>query len=508
MLNPLIRILVQQQPTLKYPNRNNYILFDYVANCEISNSVQNMTQTAKFTLPVKNAKYAIFYNEQDINTDTKTTNNGAKITVLPGTRITKSTNLRKEVLNLKNNLVSGTIVDPLFIRGDKIKIVVGYNTTKDYIQDIQKLDADNQTTNEVYCAFEGFITKISYKVPLEIECEDYMFVLKQVNIPNLKSILGNSYNETKGYDTSAKGKSLEQLLNLILNNTEYSSYVKSDGTKINATSLSDIFEIRVDNTRTSIGAFILYSTNTIAQFLDEIKSKFHFTIYIKRTFENDKVKRTLHCGLIRYYPLVNGQEKENHNIYFQRNIIDDDLNYNREDDIRIRLVAFGFTRQELVEENIDKTKKRKKYRIQEIVGDPDGETRTIYFYPPSSDQQTNAIFGEWTDAKISTEKSLVDTNTILYRSGKLRGLAEAMLPKLKKTNASGSITTFGLPELHPGDYIKLNDKIFTERDGNVFIIKSVITNFGTNGFKRKIELDYRIDSLTETQKQSLNLNGL
>lgn len=101
--------------------RNTVFYFPFCHNIEISKTYDNQTQTATITLP-KNLKY------QD------------------------------------KNLYAGD--NPMLLRGDKVKIESGYYP--------------NLTTD-----FEGYISKVMNNVPIEIKCEDGMYLLKQKVSPNL-----------------------------------------------------------------------------------------------------------------------------------------------------------------------------------------------------------------------------------------------------------------------------------------------------------------------------------
>jgi hypothetical protein len=114
--------------------------FDYVNEVEVNSSWENLTDTAKITLPKK--------------------------------------------LSFKNKpLANGA--DALFKKGDKVKIELGY---------AGKL---LETLNTV---FEGYISAIKPNVPFTIECEDAMWLLKQSTVTkswksvSLKALLFDTVN--------------------------------------------------------------------------------------------------------------------------------------------------------------------------------------------------------------------------------------------------------------------------------------------------------------------------
>ena len=90
------------------------IVFDFVNEVEIETSYENLTDTAKITIPRK------------LNFDGKPIAVG---------------------------------VDSIFKRGDSVKIELGY------FPDLRTV-------------FEGYISKVNPKTPIVLECEDKMFILK------------------------------------------------------------------------------------------------------------------------------------------------------------------------------------------------------------------------------------------------------------------------------------------------------------------------------------------
>lgn len=100
--------------------------FDFVAEVEIKQTWQDFTDTAKITIPRK------------LNLEGKSITNG---------------------------------VDSLFKRGDSVQIWLGYLPT---VYD-PTVDPKTYLIKE----FEGYVTKVKPQLPIEIECEDPMWLLKQ-----------------------------------------------------------------------------------------------------------------------------------------------------------------------------------------------------------------------------------------------------------------------------------------------------------------------------------------
>lgn len=130
------------------------------------------------------------------------------------------------------------------------------------------------------------------------------------------------------------------------------------------------------------------------------------------------------------------------------NIIENDLEWVNEDDTAIKVKA--------VHIRADNTKIEKQY------GDEDGELRTLFFYD-------------------------------LDNGADLEKMALAEAAKYKYNGYKGGFTTFLLPYAEVGNVARLRDKQFSERDGD-YLIDKVVTTFGTEGARRKIELGIKVSA--------------
>lgn len=188
----------------------------------------------------------------------------------------------------------------LFKRGDKVEIKLGY-------------DHDNKTV------FSGFISAIKPSTPMEFECQDGAWLLKQKSI-------------TKSYEKVT----LKQLLKDIM-----PSNIPFEAVDVN------------------LGKFKITNVN-ITGILDELKKAYALNAF----FRNGK----LYVGLA-FYP--NNAVKHKFIIGgTQANVIDaTDLQYKKEDEVKIKVKAISM---------LPNNKK-----IEWDGGDPDGELRTLHFYNKS-----------------------------------------------------------------------------------------------------------------------------
>lgn len=233
--------------------------------------------------------------------------------------------------------------------------------------------------------FTGYISKIKAGSPFEIQCEDEMFLLKQ-----------------KTVSRSWRSVTLKELIDDLV--TEIPSEVVS----------------------AELGSFKITRVNVV-QVLDELKKTYGLTSFVR--------KGKLFVGV----PYT-GTGKE-HEFDFQKNIITSNLEFQRDDDVKISVKGISM---------LSNNKK-----IEITTGDPDGDGRTLTFY------------------------NLTETE--------LKNSCDREISKLKFTGYRGTFTTFGFPKVEHGDTVSLVDKKFPERSGKYFV-ESVVTDFGVNGFRQTIKL--------------------
>lgn len=263
----------------------------------------------------------------------------------------------------------GKSISSLIKRGMKVTIELGYDDENELI-------------------FSGFVRTVKADVPIEILCEDNMYLLKQNNI-------------SKTYPAKTP---LKTILNDI-----------SIGFKFNATEVN-LGKLRINNTSSAL-------------VLDELKNDYGLVAYFKG--------ETLYVGI----PYWADTTKE-HFFSFQKNIIENNLSYMLKDDIEYKVVAVS------IDTNNEKIE----------VSEPEngtGDQRTFYFY-------------DVTEADLKT-------------------LAKNELEKLRFDGYRGTFTTFGKPTVRHGDIVNIKDEKYN-RIGK-YLVKSVVTTFGIDGYRQEIELD-------------------
>lgn len=241
--------------------------------------------------------------------------------------------------------------------------------------------------------FEGYVTKIITKNPLTFECEDEMWRLKQTPVKN--------YSKSN----VLLGDFLKEIL------PQY-------------TIDADPFEFN-----------LRFSKVTAGEVLEFLKKKFGIRCY----FQNG----VLRAGFA--YRLVEPNPDEIKEFKFQVNIIEDQLEFTKAEDVDLNVTV--------VNVNKDNT------RNEVVAGSPDGEKRVIYTY--NLPQST------------------------------LKNIAEENLTKLKYTGFVGSFLTFLNPVVNHGDSIKLVNDIIPDQNG-IYIVKRVVRTLGISGGRQEIFLDRKV----------------
>lgn len=210
--------------------------------------------------------------------------------------------------------------------------------------------------------FKGYISDIGAKIPLEIKCEDEMFLLKNTNIifPTTRTVITSSISKTGRTRRLKKPRiivdtySLDDLLDSIL--PDYIEYECLD----------------------MMLAKRAYTNVSVSKILDDLKSTYGLFSY----FRDDK----LHVGFASDASTTNTVEFK-----FEEHIIDDSsLEYQIEDNIFIKVVVKVITQDNQVTEY--------------TYGDTDGSQKTRHLYSDTSNPLTQAEIDKAGNDWLSKDK--------------------------------------------------------------------------------------------------------
>lgn len=304
-------------------------------------------------------------------------------------------------------------IGDLIKRGDKVTISSGYYG----YSPIEKV-------------FEGYVSLVGSKTPVELKVEDNMWVLKQ--LPAKSGV----------YTT------LESLLGAILSGSGFTFQTMADVT--------------------TIGQFIV-GNETASQVLQRLEKDYRFTSYF--------VGNVLRCGIIQF-----DTSKSNESVFnFQKNIIEDDLNYTNKDDIKMSCIASNTIEENASGTTQDGAPKTKKKTLRALIeftekGDKVASDGTRYKVTDVSDGAVpEATEGERYDYFF------LGANTI----AELGRLGAEQLLRAYFTGFRGTFTTFGAPLVRIGDVANLQDSVLPERNGR-YQIKGVTYSCSSDGGLRQV----------------------
>lgn len=359
--------------------------------------------------------------------------------VLPRNVYIKDKTGRRLTLGGTNiNLGGFEATEPIFLRGDKVTIQWGY---------VYQDQRGNEVSPTV-TIFEGYISQVTSKKPFVLQIENNMWKLKQVQASGGKG----------GYFADSK-YSVEGMLREMIKNAGLPFTVNP-------------------TTSTSIGNFLVQQ-ETIAEVLARLRRDFNLEAYFRGN--------ELRIGSFPYLPADVAQPVPK--FRFQYNIIEDDLEYQRKDDIVLSAVASNTIEEFTGNTTRDGRKKTRKKRLEVLVTFSKGSDKpTIYEVERGKEPPPN-VGGERRSFKFLTAKTHKE----------LAALAVEQLKKYYYTGMRGTFKTFGLPYVKHGDHVDLIDPLLPERNGR-YMVKGVKYEGGIDGLRQTIELDYLVGNLDANGK--------
>jgi hypothetical protein len=243
----------------------------------------------------------------------------------------------------------------------------------------------------------------------------------------------------------SKDKTVEDLLKELLKGTDFS-----------VNSLAN----------TTIGDFVIQD-ESVAQLLTRLQKEYHLESYFRGN--------ELRIGFSIYVP----SEAKESTFIFQQNIISDNLEFQRKDDIKLSAVVVA--NNELISGTNKKGQSKTKSDKIEILVYPD-KTGTFVF----KKKEEGKDFPENVEGERRTLNfvNITDLNE-LFKRGKDE------LEKYYYTGFKGTFTTFAIPLVRVGDIVNLKDKVMPDRDGK-YRVKMVKYTGGVGGHRQEIELHYKL----------------
>jgi len=404
MYRVVTQVKIVQIPTADFPQRNKTISFDFVHEMECSDTWRDLTNDGKIIIP-KN----LYVRDA-----------GNKLISLFGTNV---------------NIGGFSNSNPLFLRGDAITLDWGYK----FFDKGKEIFVGTENKSKGTHLFQGFISKVTSKKPIELHFEDNTWKLKQI------PALTRTFKPTE---------TLENILKTLL--SDYNKANPSYQFTVNALTSTTLGEFRT-------------GSESVGEVMGRLRKNYGF----ESTFRDNELR----CGSTIYIE----SEANKHVFTFQHDIISDDLDYQRKEDLVLSVVASNKIEELTGKTTKDGHEKTKCSRIEVLVTLANGSDKPIVKVKNKGEDFPQNEGG----TRIT--RNFPGANNIMV----LTDLAIGYLRPYYYSGFKGKFTTFGLQFVKMGDNVQLIDPKLPERNG-LYKVKGVEYNGGVDGLRQSIELHYKI----------------
>lgn len=441
----LTNVRVQQVPSEQFPKRNLYLEFSFVHKYEGSSTWEDLTQTLKLVLPKKVTIKGWETTQPFMVAD------NAKYTLIKlGNTTGANSNLGGgHFLGYDSAESDSNLPNPTFLRGDMVIFNVGYRAVVNGGQVTYMTGSDGLPD-----LFTGFISNVQPKLPFTIDCEDNMWLLKQMPTPN------KNWQKRKLQDIVREVINSSQDLPLIKRYGDFAKFTVSDFSK-------QQMNFNVQNLTTTY--------NSLAAFLARLKTEYRVYSYFRGN--------ELRIGYLTYDP----SDNVDHTFTFQKNILDNDkLVWQRKDDVVMSMIVKANYLKVKGGSNVDGTDKTTHASTEILIYGSSGKYDYVVkekgkdfptkYLNEIGERYTFLVFDNITDPK------------------QLFNIGVEQLKKKYYDGFKGSFTTFGIPYVKHGDTVRLINPALPEQDG-YYKVKGVNPNGGYNeGLRQEIFIDYKINA--------------
>lgn len=299
--------------------------------------------------------------------------------------------------------------NPIFAVGDQVKVEAGYFPN-------------------VYTVFEGYISAVSAKIPVEVQCEDKMWILKNMTVTYPVKRNVSYYSVLKSGKLSKKPLKKPKVTSANITLKDLLEHCVPDGIEL----ASDVPDVNIGQFR---------ATNVSpAKIFEELKTKYGlYTYFTEGKLYSGFAFRAAKSNTYKYV-----FEKALPNAVIDDSSLEYQLAKHTSIKVVAKLISLNNTYEEIT------------------VGDPDGAQRTIHTY--------------WNGTGKKPD---------------LKAFAENELKTKKYDGYRGVFTTFGYYPIQAGDIVNLTSKKYPERDGN-YLVKSVKGTVSKEGYRHNIEIANKV----------------
>lgn len=470
------------------------VLFTEVENIEINDSYKNLVSTASITIPrgaviartIESGKTANINvgNQSDDKSEKniKEATESGQI-LQDGSSVDKNGKPTLSIdsfrgdsgfVEIKTGSNEKLVSKNDFAIGNRIEIKLGYfqndGTQPDDPNDDVWIRARKGEDLGLEVCFRGFITACSVTTPLNITCEGMGSKLKKVRCPNLIAKQDYTIN-----DLFKKGGKFDLL--------------KDTGIELSP----DTSQMNIN-----VGKINLSTNITVADVCSEL-SKCGLTCFIEPNGKYLRIARIMYSGLkqqVNKSYISYNKSGIMKVIQFDWDVANDGLSLSRIDKnfLAVKAQAWFFSKSDGTNHVMRVTVRRAQ---QGESGDSDGFIfSNEHIYTPKKTKKKGGTNNTPTPNK---NFSTLDNYTIIpYISpnrnitmATLKEEAKAYFKRYGSTGISGSVTIFGDNVIYPSECVLLLDARQPEKMG-IFLVESVTTTFGVNGYRRELKLPYKI----------------
>jgi len=392
----------------------------------------------------KSIFFFTFVKELEITSTWRDLTDKGKVTLPKNVYVADANGKPVALLNNNVNLGGFGTNTPLFLKGDAITIRWGY----------AYFDSQGNEQAPMVNIFTGYINSVQSKSTFTLEVMDNMYILQQVKTP---------VKEWKGY-------TVEKILLEIIQGATMPSTGKPLPFTVNQLTQTQAGTIRTGG-------------ETVTKLLEDLRKTYCFEAYFRGS--------ELRCGSFVYLPQDAGKPPYN-TFTFQEDIISDNLEYARKDDMVLSCLATNTIESKTGETTKDGQPKTKKVKLSVLVTFKNGSDTPSYITPKDGEEIPQDQTGERHDFFFPGATTITA----------LEKMATDQLNKFYYIGFRGKFTTFGMPYIKHGDAINLADNILPERNGT-YMVRGVKYTAGTGGLRQEIELDYKV----KVNSEGINVNA-
>lgn len=374
--------------------------------------------------------------------------------------------------------------------GNRIEIRLGYAYSEKEFKEMNTGDSNDYLD----LVFTGFITSVSPQTPLELECTNMGHILASVGVPNIS---GKGTLTIKDFlDDDGMYHLLKDTGITLSEATKKSDIVVSGGTISDNLTIADVLASWV---KAGIVSAWDYKSD------GSVELRVGLTYYAGKSgnqLPNNDKKYITYNGGINTVKLLQ----------FDWDVAEDNLSVKFSDKKYLAIQAIGMVKDGDTFKFFKLTVRKNPDHDDEgwIIDNENGDFQVVNKQEVKDRKKAKNVDGttstKYVKTNIINKVNLNKYEILTYQSRKINITEEELIEEAKqywtqcsKNGLSGHIKIFGDVLVRPSDIVGLIDLRAPERDGYYFV-ESVNTTFGVNGYRRQLQLPYKMAAFAKPVK--------